>query len=112
MHTTSNELNLIPFAIIFISVITIIVLFIRNRHKEKIELIKKGNDVIYQDIIEHMKLNNLGRGIILISLALGIFLGNLLATITDLNHAVCYIGSSLMFLGIGSLLFYFILRNK
>ncbi|PWH83081.1 hypothetical protein DIS18_00565 [Algibacter marinivivus] len=112
MHTTSNELSLIPFVVIFVSIITIIILFLRNRHKEKIELIKKGSDVIFEDIIEQMRLNNLGRGIILINLALGIFLGHLLTTISDLNNAVCYIGSCLMFLGIGSLLFYFILRNK
>lgn len=112
MQTTSSELNLIPFVVIFVSIVTIVILFIRNRHKEKIELIKKGDEVIFQDIVEQMRLNNLGRGIILINLSIGIFLGHLLTAITDLNHAVCYIGSSLLFLGIGSILFYFILRDK
>lgn len=112
MQTTSNELSLIPFIVIFVSIVALIVLFIRNRHKEKIELIKKGNDVIFEDIIQQMKLNNLGRGIILSSLAIGIFIGDLLTRVTDLNHGVCYIGSSLLFLGIGSISFYFILRNR
>jgi len=112
METTNSTFSFIPFIVIFISVTTIVLLFIRNKHKEKIELIKKGDDVIYQDIIEQMKLNNLGRGIILINIALGVFFGYLLTNITDFNNAVCYIGSVLFFFGIGSLLFYFILRNK
>lgn len=112
MQTTSSELNIIPFVVIFISVVTIIVLFIRNKHREKIELIKKGEDVIYQDIIEQMKLTNLGRGIILINLSIGVFFGYLLTTITNINNGVCYIGSSLFFFGLGSIIFYFILRKK
>jgi hypothetical protein len=100
------------FLVIFSCVAIIIILFIRNRHKEKIELIKKGDSTNFHDISEYMKLNSLGRGIIFISMALGVLVGHLLTSQTELSDPVCYIGSVLLFFGIGSLLFYFILRKR
>jgi len=100
------------FLVIFSAVAIIIILFIRNRHKEKIELIKKGDSANFHDISEYMKLNSLGRGIVFISLAFGVFIGHLLASNTELSDPVCYIGSTLFFFGLGSLLFYFILRKR
>jgi len=45
-------------------------------------------------------------------MALGVLVGHLLATYTELSDPVCYIGSVLLFFGLGSLLFYFILRKR
>lgn len=102
-----------PFLLILFTLMGVVVLYyLRNQHKEKMELIKKGENIISQDALQQMKLSNLAKGIISISLALGIFIGHILETYTSLETVVSYISMILLFFGIGSLAFYIIIRNK
>jgi len=78
----------------------------------KLELIKKGESILHQDALQQMKFRTLSKGIISISLALGIFIAHLLETYTALIPIVSYISMILLFFGIGSLVFYYIVKNK
>ncbi len=103
--------SIIPI-IILTTLAIIIILFLRHKHKEKIALINQGDNVSYLDIVAQMKLNNLGRGIMFIALALGVFFGYVLEGNTTIEKSICYIGTVLFFFGMGSLVFYFVLKNK
>tara|TARA_R100000935_G_C2776646_1_gene139937 strand:- start:581 stop:814 length:234 start_codon:yes stop_codon:yes gene_type:complete len=76
------------------------------------ELIKKGESIIQLDSIEKIKIGNLAKGIIGVSLALGILIAHILENNTDLNSFVLYSSMFLLFFGLGSLIFYLIVRNK
>ena len=102
----------IPFMIAFAITGTVIYFYLRNQHREKLELIKKGESIIPQDALQQMKFSNLAKGIISISLALGIFTAHILETYTNLELVVSYISMVLLFFGIGSLVFYLIIKNK
>ncbi len=102
----------LPFTILFVIVGGIIFFYLRNQHKEKLELIKKGDNIIIQDALQQMKYSNLAKGIISTSLALGVFTAHLLETYTALDPVVTYISMILLFFGIGSLTFYMIVKNK
>jgi uncharacterized protein (UPF0128 family) len=102
----------LPFMIAFATTGTVIYIYLRNQHKEKLELIKKGESIIPQDALQQMKLRNLANGIIAVSLALGIFIAHILETYTSLEPIVSYISMILLFFGIGSLTFYAIIKNK
>jgi len=102
----------IPFMIAFAITGTVVYFYLRNQHREKLELIAKGESIIPQDAIQQMKFSNLAKGIISISLALGIFIAHLLETYTSLEPIVSYISMILLFFGIGSLTFYAIIKNK
>jgi formate-dependent nitrite reductase membrane component NrfD len=91
----------LPFMIAFATTGTVIYIYLRNQHKEKLELIKKGESI-----------RNLANGIIAVSLALGIFIAHILETYTSLEPIVSYISMILLFFGIGSLTFYAIIKNK
>ncbi len=86
--------------------------YLSYRHKEKLELINRGDDIIPQDNLQNKKLRNLGRGIISVSLALGIFVGNILAHYTSLKPVFCYVSMILLFFGLGSLIFYYIIKEN
>ncbi len=102
----------IPFIIAFIVTGTITFYYLRNQHREKLELIKKGESILHQDALQQMKFSTLAKGIISISLASGIFIAHLLDTYTSLVPVVSYISMILLFFGIGSLIFYSIIKSK
>jgi len=102
----------IPFMIAYAITGIVIYFYFRNQHREKLELIKNGESIIPQDALQQMKLSNLAKGIISISLALGIFIAHILETYTSLEPIVSYISMILLFFGIGSLTFYIIIKNK
>jgi len=101
-----------PFMIAFAITGTVVYFYLRNQHREKLELIKKGESIVPQDSLQQMKFSNLAKGIISISLALGIFSAHILETYTSLEPVVSYISMILLFFGIGSLTFYTIIKNK
>ncbi len=102
-----------PLLMIIFTLVSIVILYyLRNRHKEKMELIKKGETIVSQDALQQMKLSNLAKGIISISLALGIFMGYILETYTNLEAVVSYISMILLFFGIGTLSFYALIKSK
>jgi len=102
----------IPFIIAFIITGTVTIFYLRNQHREKLELIKKGESILHQDALQQMKFRTLSKGIISIALALGIFMAHLLETYTKLTPLVSYLSMILLFFGIGSLVFYNIVKNK
>lgn len=104
--------NNLPMIILFIIVGTITFFYLRSKHIEKLELIKKGESLVHQDALQQMKYSNLARGIITTSLALGIFIAHLLETQTSLEPVVVYISMVFLFFGIGSLIFYAIIKNN
>lgn len=102
----------IPFIIAFIITGAVTFFYLRNLHLEKLELIKKGESMIYQDALQQMKFRTLSKGIISVSLALGVFTAHILDTYTDVEPLVTYISMIFLFFGMGSLIFYYILKNK
>ncbi|HHC80219.1 MAG TPA: hypothetical protein ENK46_10090 [Flavobacteriia bacterium] len=102
----------IPFMVAFAITGIVTYFYLKNQHREKLELIKKGESIIPQDALQQMKFSNLAKGIISISLALGVFIAHILETYTDLEPVISYISMVLLFFGIGSLTFYAIIKNK
>ncbi len=101
----------IPFMVAVIACAVVLAYYLKNQHKEKLELIKRGENIVFQDALEQMRLNSLARGIIAIALALGLFLGHLLEQYTTLNILVSYLSMLFLSFGIGSLVFYKIVKN-
>ncbi len=101
-----------PFMIAFAITGIVVYFYLRYQHREKLELIKKGESIVPQDSLQQIKFRNLAKGIISISLALGIFSAHILETYTILEPVVSYISMILLSFGIGSLTFYTIIRNK
>lgn len=104
-------LNL-PYMILFLISGFAIVYYLRNKHLEKMEIIRNGESLVMQDALEQMKLQSLGRGIILISLSFGIFTAYLLTQLAGLEPWATYIFSLLFFSGLGSVILYLLIRNK
>ncbi len=101
----------IPFMVAVITCAVVLAYYLKNQHKEKLELIKRGENIVFQDALEQMRLNSLARGTIAIALALGLFLGHLLEQYTTLNILVSYLSMLFLSFGIGSLVFYKIVKN-
>lgn len=101
-----------PFIVLISITGAITLYYLYNRHKEKIELIKKGENLIYQDALQKMKYSNLGRGIITLSIALGLMVGHILEIYTELNPVIIYTAALFLFFGIGSIVFFIIIKNK
>ncbi len=101
-----------PYPPIILITAIVIIFYFWTQHKQKMELIKKGESLIQLDSIEKMKFGNLAKGIIGISLALGILIAHILEKNTDLNSFVLYSSMFLLFFGLGSLTFYSLVRNK
>ncbi len=80
-----------PFMIAFAITGAVVYFYLRNQHREKLALIKKGESIVPQDSLQQMKFSNLAKGIISISLALGIFSAHILETYTSLEPIVSYI---------------------
>lgn len=101
-----------PYPPIILITALVVVFYIWTQYRQKMELIKKGESIVQLDSLEKMKLGNLAKGIITISIALGILLANLLDTYTALDSFVSYITMILLFFGLGSLIFYFTVKNQ
>ncbi|WP_299219161.1 DUF6249 domain-containing protein [uncultured Aquimarina sp.] len=101
----------IPFMVSIITCAVVLAYYLKNQHKEKIELIKKGESIVFQDALEQMRLNSLSRGIIAIALALGVVSGYLLVHYTVIIPIVGYLTMLFLSFGIGSLIFYRVIKN-
>ncbi|MCX2743361.1 DUF6249 domain-containing protein [Mangrovivirga sp. M17] len=105
-------LERLPIVFVFISVAIVVIYYFRNKHKEKMELIAKGESIIHQDALEQMKLQSLSRGIIASFVGTGIFVAHLVATFSSLDEVVSYFSIITIFFGLGSLIFHFIIKNR
>jgi hypothetical protein len=104
---------LLLLLIIAIPVCGLIGYYIQTKNHERIKLIEKGlNPDNGLNISEYRKQTNLKNGILLISLAFGLFVGHLLVISFDgLDSFITYLSLLLLFGGIGFLINFFILRN-
>jgi len=87
--------------------------YIKTKNQERIKLIEKGlNPDEGLNISEYQKQTNLKNGVLLVSLAIGLFTGHLLVINNDkLDSFFTYLSMLLLFGGIGFLINFLILRN-
>jgi ribose/xylose/arabinose/galactoside ABC-type transport system permease subunit len=87
--------------------------YIKTKNQERIKLIEKGlNPDEGLNISEYQKQTNLKYGVLLVSLAIGLFVGHLLVISYDkLDSFITYLSMLLLFGGIGFLINFLILRN-
>ncbi|WP_143306395.1 DUF6249 domain-containing protein [Chitinophaga vietnamensis] len=109
-----SEQQIFAIAIIVFVVLGMLILFfyIRMRHKEKMELIKKGDYGFQSNYLENMKYNVLGKSIVLIALALGFGIAfGITQRMEGTAVVVIYLISLLSSIGIGLCCFYFIIKK-
>lgn len=90
-----------------------LIIFLVHRHKERQALIEKGMDL--STLIGDKKcstLESMKYGILLIGLAIGILIGNILDTYSGLNEEVSYFSMIFLFGGIALLIFYGIAKKQ
>ena len=102
----------VPVGPIFIAVAIVVVFYLWTQYRQKMELIKKGESLVNFDSLEQMKTDHLSKGIIAITLSLGILSGYFLENNTALHPWVAYPTMLLLFFGIGALAFYFLIRRQ
>jgi len=91
----------------------VLVYYLRLKHTERIELIKKGDYAFEGNYLENLKYGVLSKSILLISLALGFGIGYAITrNMNDSSLVVIYLISLLGTAGAGLLSYYFILKNK
>lgn len=100
-------------AIISVFGIVPLIVFLVHRHKERQALIEKGLDI---DLLIGDKkcstLESLKYGVLLIGLAIGILVGNILDAYTDLNEEVSYFSMIFLFGGLALLVFYELAKKQ
>ena len=114
--------DLVPIFAIFAAVALpiiatayIIVLLLRSRYKERMELIKQGIVPQSQPKPVPNKYISLRNGFLCIGLALGIIIGIVVTEMTSLEvytNILIILSSVLLFLGIAYVLFFLITKNK
>ncbi len=100
-------------AIISVFGIIPLIVFLVHRHKERQALIEKGMDL--STLVGDRKcstLESLKYGVLLIGLAIGILIGNILDAYAGLNEEVSYFSMIFLFGGIALLIFYGIAKKQ
>ena len=97
------------------TVFGIVYITVSASNREKLALIEKGLDVsIFHDKNKnptHGRYNALKFGLMLVGVALGLLLGNLLERYTRLEDVVSYFSMILLFGGLALLLYYAIIKK-
>jgi hypothetical protein len=105
---------IVPLAL-FATIFGIVYVVISAVNKEKLALIEKGLDAsIFQNkdkFSTHGRYNALKFGLLLIGVALGLLLGNVLESYTEIQEEVAYFSMILLFGGIALLLYYAIMKK-
>ncbi len=87
--------------------------YIRLKHKEKIAIIKKGDDGFETSYLKNLKHSVLSKGILLVSLSLGMGVGYVINLKKDgVSPVVIYLIRLLASGGLGLLIYYFIIRKE
>ncbi|NIG53842.1 DUF6249 domain-containing protein [Chitinophaga sp. Cy-1792] len=98
--------------IFVVLVMAAVIYYIRARHKERLELIRRGDYVFESNYLENQKYSALSKGIVLLSLTFGLVLAYILSgsflPSFFLLCPFCLLGCT----GIGMMLYYFILQRK
>jgi hypothetical protein len=104
---------LVPLAL-FAMVFGIVYVIVSATNKEKLAMIEKGVDSSIFDknkTTTHGRYNALKFGLLLIGVALGLLLGNLLEHYTEIQEEVAYFSMILLFGGAALLLYYRIIKK-
>jgi uncharacterized membrane protein len=103
---------LVPIAF-FATVFGLVYVVISARNKERLALIDKGLDVstLRNKTSTHGRYDALKFGILLIGLAIGLLLGNMLESYTRIQEEVAYFSMILLFGGIALLIYYAIIKK-
>jgi hypothetical protein len=90
-----------------------LIIYLVHRHKERRALIEKGMDIsLLQGEKKCSTLESLKYGILLIGLAAGILIGNILDAYTRLSEEVSYFSMIFLFGGLALLVYYSIAKKK
>lgn len=98
--------------IIFAALFGIIFVIVSARNRERMAMIEKGTDP--KDFLNTGKPNIYGIlkwALLLVGLGLGLFIGNLFETYTELSEEASYFASALFFGGLG-LVFAFLIQRS
>jgi len=97
--------------VFFILIAVLIFLYIMSKHKERMVLIEKGIDITKLNSKKYVHYTNMRIGILLIALAIGLIVGYIVTSTTDMNFYIAYAVSLLMCEGIGFLIYYYMNKN-
>ncbi|MFC1561164.1 DUF6249 domain-containing protein [Candidatus Latescibacterota bacterium] len=97
--------------IFFVLIAVLIFLYIMAKQKERIVLIEKGIDITKINSKKYVHYTNMRIGILLIALAIGLIVGYIFTSITNMNVYIIYAVSLLMCEGIGFLIYYYMNKN-
>jgi len=105
--------EVIPVILFTLLSFLIVGFYIRLKHKEKIEIIKKSEFGFETSYLKNIKHSVLSKGILLVSLAVGMGIGFIISLdISGVSqlviYSICLLGSG----GIGLLIYYFIIRKE
>jgi len=93
--------------------IIVLVTYYRNKRMERTALIASGRDAsIFRESEKKSKMNTLKYGILMVGLALGFIVGDVLASNDVMNEGIAYISMVLLFGGISLLVFHFFFRKN
>ena len=103
---------LVPLAF-FATVFGLVYVIISARNKERMALIDKGLDasLLHAKTTTHGRYDALKFGILLIGFAVGLFLGNVLESYTQIQEEVAYFSMIMLFGGIALILYYSLMRK-
>ena len=104
---------LIPIAF-FATVFGIVYIIVSAVNKEKLAMIEKGLDAsFFKDKLKtsHGRYVALQLGILLVGISLGLLMGDLLDTYTEIQEEVAYFSMILLFGGAGLLIYYMIMKK-
>ena len=102
---------LVPIGI-FAAIFGIVYVVVTARNRERMAMIEKGVDP--KDFLTEKKSNVYGIlkwGLLLVGVGLGLFLGSILETYTDIQEEPAYFACALLFGGLGLVLAFFITRK-
>ena len=93
-------------SLFFILMAIFIFVYVMAKHKERMTLIDKGVDPSSLYSKKYIRYTNLRNGILLVSLAVGLIVGYIMTSISDIPIFVAYCASLLLCEGLGFLLYY------
>ena len=100
-------------AIISVFGVIPLIIFLVHRHRERKALIEKGMDInLLATEKKSNTLDSLKYGILLIGLAVGILIGNILDAYTRIDEEVSYFSMIFLFGGLALLIFYAIAKKQ